>query len=268
MDMQTQVSQATSQLIASIHQAMTGPTSAPRSHDNSISIDDQETLSAQLSLIPHLEKLAEIQTQILQRLSQLINPGRQILEAQLGTHKELVQRQIGEEHGGLCFDQEIRASPRLEDSLMLNPPSVDELQHVPTRIQCKRLEHTQVRNKELDYLEGWTITCTEFQPRERKRPKNQVSKEMQKKKDDRAQNQQPPHQVRDHRTCAQTSQVQRGAFAGRISHVVVETIQDDDQVLLGMLSTRFLPQCCLTLEPLILSLLPSSQQGMQYSSVP
>jgi hypothetical protein len=93
LDMQMQVSQATSQLITSIHQAMTGPTSAPRSHGNSIGIDDQETLEAPLSLISHLEKLAEVQNQILPQFSRLMNPGQRML----GTHKEPVSRQVAKE---------------------------------------------------------------------------------------------------------------------------------------------------------------------------
>jgi hypothetical protein len=174
MDMQMQVSQATSQLITSIHQVRTRPISASGSHSNDI--DDQEILSVLLTLIAHLERLAEVHNQILPRWSQLMNPRQRMLE----THEEPVQKQIAEEqrdvylnhpsanqedcycrkHFGLPyfqgdssnkgrrskhlssrFDQNIKVHPRQKESLMLNPPSVNELQRIHASLEQEYSEY-------------------------------------------------------------------------------------------------------------------------------
>jgi hypothetical protein len=197
-----------------------------------------------LTLIAHLESLAEGHNKILHRLSQLINPRQRVL----GARKEPVPRQIVEEqrdvqlnrpranqedsyyhkhfgfppfqgdsnnkaerskYSDLSSDQNVKVPLYRKDSLMLNPLSVDELQRIHTRIDQEYSEPAQMEKEALDeYLEGWTITCTEFQPRKRKRYRKQIRKAKLWKRSNQEQGQQPSHQVHnDHVTQTQTSQV-------------------------------------------------------------
>jgi hypothetical protein len=59
----------------------------------------------------------------------------------------------------------------IADSLIPNTLSVDELQSI-----LKRKHHKDTRPQEEThecYIDGWTITCTQFQPRRRIRSKKQ-----------------------------------------------------------------------------------------------
>jgi hypothetical protein len=59
----------------------------------------------------------------------------------------------------------------IADSLIPNALSVDELQSIP-----KRKHHQDAQSQEETqecYIDGWTITCTQFQPRRRIRSKKQ-----------------------------------------------------------------------------------------------
>jgi hypothetical protein len=65
----------------------------------------------------------------------------------------------------------------IADSLIPNAPLVDELKSIP-----KRKHHKSSKDAELEkeahecYLDGWTIACTQFQPRGRIRSKKQKGK--------------------------------------------------------------------------------------------
>jgi hypothetical protein len=68
----------------------------------------------------------------------------------------------------------------IADSLISNALSVDELQSIP-----KRKHHKDAKPQEETeecYIDGWTITCTQFQPRRRIRSKKQKGKNMEKVK--------------------------------------------------------------------------------------
>jgi hypothetical protein len=59
----------------------------------------------------------------------------------------------------------------IADSLIPNALLVDELQSIPKRKHHKDAQ-TQEETQEC-YIDGWTITCTQFQPRRRIRSKKQ-----------------------------------------------------------------------------------------------
>jgi hypothetical protein len=71
----------------------------------------------------------------------------------------------------------------LANSLITNAPLVDELQSIPKRKHRKSSMDSQLEREALDhYLDGWTITCTQFQPHGCNRSKKQkVYKEKDKK---------------------------------------------------------------------------------------
>jgi hypothetical protein len=62
----------------------------------------------------------------------------------------------------------------ITDSLIPNALSVDELQSI-----LKKKHHKDAQSQEETqecYIDGWTITCTQFQPRGRIRSKKQKGK--------------------------------------------------------------------------------------------
>jgi len=67
-----------------------------------------------------------------------------------------------------------------EDSLFLDPPSVEELQTIQKRKDPKCSRDTQVENQALhDYVDGLTITMKVIQPRSHKESKEQAAEIMQ-----------------------------------------------------------------------------------------
>jgi hypothetical protein len=62
----------------------------------------------------------------------------------------------------------------IADSLIPNALSVDELQSIPKRKHHKDAQ-PQEETQEC-YIDGWTITCTQFQPHHRIRSKKQKGK--------------------------------------------------------------------------------------------
>ena len=67
-----------------------------------------------------------------------------------------------------------------EDSLFLDPPSVEELQTIQKRKDPKCSRDTQVKNQALhDYVDGLTITMKVIQPRSHKESKEQAAEIMQ-----------------------------------------------------------------------------------------
>jgi hypothetical protein len=62
----------------------------------------------------------------------------------------------------------------IADSLIPNARSVDELQSIPKRKHHKDAQ-PQEETQEC-YIDGWTITCTQFQPHRRIRSKKQKGK--------------------------------------------------------------------------------------------
>jgi hypothetical protein len=62
----------------------------------------------------------------------------------------------------------------IADSLIPNALSVDELQSIPKR---KHNKDAQLQEEAHEcYIDGWTITCTQLQPRGRIRSKKQKGK--------------------------------------------------------------------------------------------
>jgi hypothetical protein len=62
----------------------------------------------------------------------------------------------------------------IAESLIPNALSVDELQSIPKR---KHHKDAQSQEETLEcYIDGWTITCTQFQPRGHIRSKKQKGK--------------------------------------------------------------------------------------------
>jgi hypothetical protein len=60
------------------------------------------------------------------------------------------------------------------DSLIPNALSVDKLQSIPKRKHHKDAQHQEETHE--CYIDGWTITCTQFQPRSRIRSKKRKGK--------------------------------------------------------------------------------------------
>jgi hypothetical protein len=72
----------------------------------------------------------------------------------------------------------------LEDSLQPKEPIIDLLQLVQGGNQSKNHECTWIRSlPPVDYIDGWTITCTEFQPPRRKRSRKKAVEVMKKSVD-------------------------------------------------------------------------------------
>jgi hypothetical protein len=68
----------------------------------------------------------------------------------------------------------------ITDSLIPNALSVDELQSIPKRKHHKDAQHQEEIQE--CYIDGWTITCTQFQPRGHIRSKKQKGKHGKKVK--------------------------------------------------------------------------------------
>jgi hypothetical protein len=62
----------------------------------------------------------------------------------------------------------------IAESLIPKALSVDELQSIPKRKHHKDAQPQEERQE--CYIDGWTITCTQFQPRGRIRSKKQKGK--------------------------------------------------------------------------------------------
>jgi hypothetical protein len=62
----------------------------------------------------------------------------------------------------------------IAEPLIPNALSVDELQSIPKRKHHKDAQPQEERHE--CYIDGWTITCTQFQPRRRIRSKKQKGK--------------------------------------------------------------------------------------------
>src|SRR6185437_11404948 len=98
-----------------------------------------------------------------------------------------------------------------EDSLFLDPPSVEELQTIQKRKDPKCSRDTQVENQALhDYVDGLTITMKVIQPRSHKESKEQAAEIMPDVMLS-SQGGQPSSDIHHHRMCYKCGQ--KGHYA-------------------------------------------------------
>jgi len=98
-----------------------------------------------------------------------------------------------------------------EDSLLLDSPSVDELQTIQKRKDPECSRDTQVKNQALyEYVDGLTITMNVIQPRGRKESKEQAAEMMQDVMLS-SHGGQPSSAIHHHRMCYQCGQ--KGHYA-------------------------------------------------------
>jgi hypothetical protein len=203
--------QATSQVVARLQQVDLAEFIAP----------EQTTGNHMTSTSPSivdLEKLLQAQALIIQKASQLTSSYQQVLASRNVTRNETTNEQTQKDahqqtsdlgtrccceyYGILCrqistnesettkqknrilfsgINRQMSPQEQLiADSLIPNALPVDEMQSIPKRKHHKDAQLQKEANE--CYIDGWTITCTQFQPRRLIRSKKQKGKHGKVKK--------------------------------------------------------------------------------------